>query len=91
MGLDPAELLRQFFGDSAFNLLRKLGCVINSSLNLGTDVFSNWPFLGYSSCVYVVTAANFRLFLNVAIFFEEKMLVSYEDWISFYLLIKLRL
>ena len=30
------------------------------------------------SCVSLVTAANFRLFLNVAIF-EGKMLRSYED------------
>ena len=65
-------------------------CVIYSSLVLGTDVFRDWPFLGCSSCVSLVTAANFRLFLNVAIF-EGKMLRSYEDWISFYLLIKLRL
>ena len=40
-------------------------CVIDSSLILGTDVFSDWPFLGCSSCVSLVTAANFRLFLNV--------------------------
>ena len=53
-------------------------CVVYSSLILGTDVFRDWPFLGCSSCVSLVTAANFRLFLNVAIF-EEKMLRSYED------------
>ena len=57
-------------------------CVINSSLILGTDVFRDWPFLGCPSCVSLVTAANFRLFLNVAIFWRE-MLRSYEDWISF--------
>ena len=57
-------------------------CVIYSSLILGTDVFRDWPFLGFSSCVFLVTAANFRLFLNVAIFWRE-MLRSYEDWISF--------
>ena len=57
-------------------------CVIYSSLILGTEVFRDWPFLGCSSCVSLVTAANFRLFLNVAIF-EGKMLRSYEDWISF--------
>ena len=39
-------------------------CVIYSSLILGTDVFRDWPFLGFSSCVSLVTAANFRLFLN---------------------------
>ena len=42
-------------------------CVIYSSLILGTDVFRDWPFLGFSSCISLVTAANFRLFLNVAI------------------------
>ena len=53
-------------------------CVIYSSLILGMDVFRDWPFLGCSSCVSLLTAANFRLFLNVAIF-ERKMLRSYED------------
>ena len=47
-------------------------CVIYSSLILGTDVFRDWPFLGFSSCVSLVTAANFRLFLNVAIFLNGK-------------------
>ena len=66
-------------------------CVIYSSLILGTDVFRDWPFLVCSSCVFLVTAANFRLFLNVAIFLKGKMLRSYEDWISLYFLIKMRL
>ena len=65
-------------------------CVIYFSLILGTNVFRDWPFLGSSSCVSFVTAANFRLFLNVS-FFEGKMLRSYENWITFYWLIKLRL
>ena len=65
-------------------------CVIYSSLILVTDVFRDWPFPGCSSGVSLVTAANFRLFLNVAIL-EGKMLRSYEDWFSFYLLINLRL
>ena len=47
-------------------------CVIYYSLILGTDVFRDWPFLGFSSCVSLVTAANFRLFLNVAIFLKGK-------------------
>ena len=47
-------------------------CVIYSSLILGTEVFHDWPFLGCSSCVSLVTAANFRLFLNVAIFSKGK-------------------
>ena len=65
-------------------------CVIYSSLILGTDVFRDWPFLGFSSCVSLLTSANFRLFLNVAIFFEDKMLRSYEDWFILYLLINLK-
>ena len=47
-------------------------CVIYSSLIQWTDVFRDRPFLGYSSCVSLVTAANFRLFLNVAIFLKGK-------------------
>ena len=47
-------------------------CVIYSSLILGTDVFRDWPLLGFSSCVSLATAANFRLFLNVAIFLKGK-------------------
>ena len=43
-------------------------CVIYSSLILGTDVFRDWPFLGFSCCISLVTAANFRLFLKVVIF-----------------------
>ena len=66
-------------------------CVIFSSLIQGTDVFRDWPFLGCSSCVSLVTAANFRLFLNVAIFLKKKLLRSYEDWIILYLIINLRL
>ena len=46
--------------------------VIYSSLILGRNVFRDWPFLGRSSCVSLVTAANFRLFLNVAIFLNGK-------------------
>ena len=47
-------------------------CVIYSSLILGTDVFRDWPFLGCSSCVSLVTAAKFRLFRKVAIFLKGK-------------------
>ena len=47
-------------------------CVICSSLLLGTDVIRDWPFLGWSSCVSLKTAANFRLFFNVAIFLKGK-------------------
>ena len=45
-------------------------CVICSWLMLGTDVFRDWPFQGCSFCVSLATAANFRLFLNVAIFLK---------------------
>ena len=64
-------------------------CVMNSSLILGTDVFRDWPFLGCSLCVSLVTAANFRLFLNVAIFFKGKcyavmktelVFIHYSTW-----------
>ena len=47
-------------------------CVIYYSLILGSDAFREWSFLGCSSCVSIVTAANLRLFLNVAIFFKGK-------------------
>ena len=47
-------------------------CVIYSSLILGTDVFRDWPLLGCSPCVFLATAANFRLFLNGAIFLKGK-------------------
>ena len=47
-------------------------CVIYSSLILGTEVFRDWSFLGFSSCFSLVTAANFPLFLNVAIFLKGK-------------------
>ena len=65
-------------------------CAIYSSLILGMDVFRDWPFLGCSSCVSLVMAANFCLFLNVAIFWREK---ATQLWrLNYlYLLIKLRL
>ena len=47
-------------------------CVICSSEIPATDVYCDWPFLGCSCCVSLATAANFRLFLNVAIFWREK-------------------
>ena len=39
-------------------------CVIYSSLILGTDVFHDWPFLGCSSCVSLVTAGCQLSFLS---------------------------
>ena len=47
-------------------------CAIYSSLILGTDVFSGWTFPGCSSCVSLVTAANFHLLLNVVIRLTRK-------------------
>ena len=47
-------------------------CVICSLSILGMDVFRDWPLLGCSSFVSLVTAANFHLFLNVAIFLKGK-------------------
>ena len=58
-------------------------CVIYSSLILGTDVFRDWPFLGCSSRVSLVTAANFRLFLNVAIFLKRKCYSVVESELVF--------
>ena len=49
-------------------------CVIYSSLILGIDVFRDWHFLGCSSCISLVMAANFLLFLNVAIFLKGKVM-----------------
>ena len=46
-------------------------CVIHSPLILGTGTFRDRPFLRFSSCVSFATAANFRLFLLVAIFWRE--------------------
>ena len=54
-------------------------CVIYSSLILRTNVFRDWPFLGCSSCVSLVAAANPPLFLNLAIFLKAKMLRGYEN------------
>ena len=58
-------------------------CVIYSSLILGTDVFRDWPFLGCSSCVSLVTAANFRLFLNLAIFLKGKCYADMKTGLVF--------
>ena len=77
--LDRAPKMRESvllnFWDSFLATLPSISsetCVIYSSLFLGTDVFRDWPFLRCSSYVSLVTAANFRLFLNVAIFLKGK-------------------
>ena len=51
---------------------------IYSSMIPGADEFCDWMFLGYS-CVSLDIAANFSLFLKVAIF--GKRFNSGEDWI----------
>ena len=57
--------------------------VIYSSLILGMSVFRDWPFLGSYFCVYLGTAANFRLFLYVAIFLKEKRSSVVKTELSF--------
>ena len=57
--------------------------------------FCDWLFLGVPSGLSLATAANFRLFLKVAIFLNRKLTNSIEDWIiliilNFFLRIKLR-
>ena len=54
-----------------------------SSVTSGTDVFCDWPFLGYS-CVSLETATNFRFFLIITISWKEKLSKS-EDWNIFLL------
>ena len=66
-------------------------CVICSSINLGTDVFRDWPLLGCSSCVSLATATNFRLFLNVAILRRETCYSVVKTEMFFYFSITLRL
>ena len=68
-GLCPAEVLDSF--SLTLPSISWESCVIYSSLILGTDAFRDWPFLKCFSCVSLVTAANFRLFLNVATFWRE--------------------
>ena len=46
-------------------------CVIFSSIPR-TDVFCDWPFLGYSPCVSLATAATLRPFLKVVISLKVK-------------------
>ena len=70
-------------GDSFLMTLHSISSetyVMYSSSFLRTDVFRDWLFLGCSSCVSLETAANFRLFLNVAIILKRKMLNSGEGW-----------
>ena len=66
-------------------------CVISSSLIQGTDVFRHWPFLGIASCFSPATAANFRLFLNFAIFWKTKKLLSFAKTDHFLLVNQLEI
>ena len=58
-------------------------CVIYSSLILRTDVYRDWPFLRCSPCASLITAANFRLFLNVANFLKGKCYAVMKTEIDF--------
>ena len=87
-GLCPSELLWQLL--LTLLSISSGNCVIYSSLILGTDVFRDWPFLGCSSCVSLVTAANFRLFFNVAILLKGKRYAVLKNELVF-LVINLRL
>ena len=66
-------------------------CVMFSSLILGTDVFRDWPFLGFSACVYYCNGCQLSFVSQRCHLLEGKMLRSYEDWIILYLVISLRL
>ena len=69
-GLCPAEFLGQFFNDPTFNRLRKLPDVFLSNSRNGRV-----PSMAVPRCscwVCLETAANFCLFLNVAIFLRAK-------------------
>ena len=88
-GLYPDELLRQFFNDFAFNLFRKLcdmflvnsrnGCVSWLAVPRMLLLCFSW-----NGCQLSFVSQCCHLF-------EGKMLRSYEDWVSFHLLINLRL
>ena len=87
--LCPAELVGQFVSDSAFNLLRNLCDIFLVNSRNGRVSWLAVPrmfFLCFScnGCQRSFVSQRCHLF-------EGKMLRSYEDWISFYLLINLRL
>ena len=87
-GLCLAELLEQFFSDSAFNLLRNL-CdmfLVNSRNGRVSWLAVPKMLLLCFSC----NGGQLSFVSQCCHLFEAKMLRSYEDWISFYLLINLR-
>ena len=79
--LCPAELLRQFFNDSAFNLLRNLCDVfrVNSRNRRVSWLAVSRMFLVCFSC----NGCQLSFVSQWRHLFEGKMLRSYEDWISF--------
>ena len=86
-----------FFSDPSFNFFRNLG--IDFWAISGSIVFRDWVFLVFSG-VSLETAANFLLFLNVAMLLSEKLCQLWRvNWsflfltkllISFYLGVDLR-
>ena len=65
--LDRAPKMRDAFRLNSWNSflvtlpsISSETCMIYSLLNLGTNAFRYWPFLGCSSCVSLVTAGNFN-------------------------------
>ena len=88
-GLCPAELLGLFFSNSAFNLLRNLCDIFLVNSRNGRVSWLAVPRMfilcfSYNGCQLSFVSQCCHLF-------EGKMLRSYEDWISFHLLINLRL
>ena len=58
-------------------------CVIYSSLILGTDVFRDWPFLGFFLLYFSCNGFQVSFVSQCCHLLGGKMLRSYEDWISF--------
>ena len=88
-GLCPAELLGQFFSDSAFNLLRNLCDIFLVNSRKGRVSWLAVPgiFLSCLSC----NGCQLSFVSQRCHLFEGKMLRSYEDRNILYLLTNLRL
>ena len=69
-----------FCKNSSFSLLKKLYYIILADLKNGRVSLLAVP--GCSPCVFLATATNFCLFLNVAILLKGKTFNSSEDWIA---------
>ena len=89
VGLCPAELLGQFFGDSAFNLLRNLydTFLVNSRNGRVSWLAVIRMFLLCFSC----NGCQILFVSQPCHLFEGKMLSSYEDWIIFLFVIHLEI